>query len=86
MARPDPLRVATVAELVAACGGPVRLGRELGINPSAVSNWSAAGAVPDRWHARMLVIATRINVLWRPPGWPPQMQIRWNDRILDPAA
>jgi hypothetical protein len=72
------LKSVTIPELIRACGGPVRLGRELGIRPSAISNWLYFDRVPERWHAVMLATALRLGIAWRPPNWPPQAQLRWN--------
>jgi len=68
--------VRTVAELVRRFGGPTALARALGISPNAVSNWTAAGEVPERWHARLLALAVQRKVDWRPPDWPPDVQLR----------
>ena len=73
MAKP----IRSIAELIRRLGGPTRVGRELGIGRNAISNWSAADEIPERWHARVLVIALRAGLPWRPPGWPDEAELRW---------
>jgi len=52
----------TAHELIQALGGTASVAKLLGIGPSAVSNWKAAGRIPPRWYLRLAPEAHRLNV------------------------
>jgi hypothetical protein len=78
--------IRTVADLIERLGGPTALAHELGLRQSAVSNWCEREVVPAAWHARILAIAVRQGVAWRPPGWPPQACVAWEARDAEAMA
>ena len=53
---------AMVNELIDALGGNTRVGRMLGVAPSAVSNWRLFGAIPPRWAIPMQRLCRTKNV------------------------
>jgi hypothetical protein len=61
-------------------GGTTALARDLGLSPSAVSYWRREGTVPPSQHARVLALCVERGIFWRPPGWPHQVQLRFNRR------
>lgn len=67
-------------ELIRCLGGTNAVADLFGVKPSAVSNWHHTD-IPAVHHARMLSLAVRHGIFWRPPGWPPQLQVRWNDAV-----
>lgn len=43
----------TVDDLIAAMGGTSQMAKQLGVGPSTVSNWRAAGVIPARRYAQI---------------------------------
>jgi len=72
-------------ELIEQLGGASAIARELGVTPAAVANW-ATRDVPGAQHVAVLVLAVQRGVYWRPPGWPPSLQLRWYAPAAAPAG
>ena len=66
-AKPDPRTADATRDMVRQLGGPVVIGRSLGISAQAVSNWYRDG-VPKRHHLDLWRMALAAGVPWRPPG------------------
>lgn len=83
----SPHFIETVRELVEALGGLAAVAGEFNLTPQAIHNWIAQGEVPRRYWSDMLQLTLREGLQWRPPGWDPQVELRYR-RIprLDPAA
>ena len=56
------------AELVRQLGGPLAVGRALGVSTQAVCMWYQRGISP-RFHARVWRLANAKGVPWTPPGF-----------------
>ena len=72
-------------ELIRQLGGTNAVAAAFGVKPSAVSNWLHTD-IPPMHHARMLSLAVRRGVFWRPPGWPPELQLRWHEPRQEATA
>lgn len=51
--------IESIADLIAALGGPSAVGEWLGITQEAVSNWKARDYIPPGWHLKLLVAVNR---------------------------
>lgn len=72
--RPVP---GSVKALVEALGGITAVSALFDITPQAVCNWIAQNAIPARYHATFLMVTEREGLYWRPPGWDPDVQLRY---------
>lgn len=60
----------TVAELIKALGGTAEVATQIGVRPSAVSQWIEKGAIPPRRVFAVWRLAREKRVDWTPPGAP----------------
>lgn len=67
-----------VRQLIEALGGPTQVADHFEMTKQAVSNWIIANEIPPSRHAAMLQLAVQAGIGWRPPGWDPRVQLRWN--------
>lgn len=56
----------TENELIDALGGPLALGRLLGVSGPAVSNWKARGEIPAKHHWPLYRICLARQIKWKP--------------------
>ena len=75
----------TTPDLLRALGGTCAVAALLGARPSAVSMWIVQG-VPARWHVALLVLCVQRGIFWRPPGWPAELELRWNAASVAPPV
>jgi hypothetical protein len=75
----------SIDELIDLLGGTSEVARQLGLASPSVSGWRKDNSVPARQHARLLALCVQVGVPWRPPGWPPQVQLRFNPRVAAAA-
>lgn len=72
--------------LIMALGGVECVAHHFGLTPQAVRDWVARDAVPRRRQVPLLVLALQTEVVtghvinWRPDGWDPRLQIRYEGR------
>jgi hypothetical protein len=57
-----------VPDLISALGGSTRVAAACGVQPTAVSNWVARGAVAAEHRVRVWRLATEAGLDWTPPG------------------
>lgn len=65
------------SELIDMLGGTGELARALEVSPGAVSRWRRSNEVSPAQHAKLLALCVRHEIYWRPPGWPPCVQLRY---------
>jgi hypothetical protein len=58
--------IESIADLIAALGGPSSIGDWLGITQEAVSNWKARDCIPPGWHLKLLVALNRRGLTVNP--------------------
>jgi hypothetical protein len=75
--RPRRVVPESVKALVEALGGVAALSVMFDLSPQAICNWIAQDAIPARYHAVFLMITEREGLYWRPPGWDPDVQLRY---------
>jgi hypothetical protein len=46
-----------VSEIIDSLGGPTPVGRALGVPSTTISNWKGRGAIPARYHGRLVSIS-----------------------------
>lgn len=68
----------TVKAMVKDLGGTVELAALLGVTRQAVQNWIDANQVPPSRETQFLQLCVAKGIRWRPPGWSPHIQLRYN--------
>jgi len=68
----------TVKAMVKDLGGTVELALLLGVTRQAVQNWIDANQVPPARETQFLQLCVARGINWRPPGWSPHIQLRFN--------
>lgn len=76
--RAHRVRLSTVREVIEALGGSDAVCATFGLTRGAICNWIAEDSFPARYHAALLMICEREGIHWRPPGWDPAVQLRYN--------
>lgn len=71
----------SVRALVDALGGTDTICTMFDISRTAVANWVAQNTVPARYHAVLLMVTERAGIYWRPPGWDPDVQLRYRPEV-----
>lgn len=57
-----------IRDLIDGLGGGAQLAKRMGVLPSAISNWIAAGEIPAARHLQMWRLAVEAGIEWTPPG------------------
>lgn len=73
-------------ELIAALGGTAEVARLLHLTQQAVSNWTKRGGIPSYQYVPLLALTAQHGIHWRPPGWPPALQLRWHPAPVELAV
>jgi hypothetical protein len=72
----------TFSTAVTRLGGEEIVAQQLGIPLRRMRQYLAERYLPVRLQVDFLVLCVRMNVLWRPAGWPADVQLR----VKPPAA
>lgn len=68
----------SVRQLIDALGGPTRVAEQFEMTAQAVSNWIIDNEIPAARQVKMLQLAVQARIDWRPRGWDPRVQLRFN--------
>lgn len=68
----------TVKAMVRDLGGPPVLAETLGVTRQAIQNWIDENRVPAARESQVLQLCVANGINWRPPGWSPHIQLRFN--------